>query len=445
MTAPFTSSVDAAEKRVGSVIASKYRLERLLGKGGMGAVYLVTHLGVERKFALKLLHHGMPGAREAEARFELEAQAAGRIGHPNIIDVFDLGQTDEGAPYMVMELLPGQSLAQRLEKGALPSAEALGIMLEVLRALEAAHDTGIIHRDIKPANIFLVERPDGTRGVKVLDFGIAKFAHAVDAKSASLTSTGAVVGSPLYMAPEQVNAERDIDARVDVWATGSTLYEALVGEPPHKAPTHAALIVRIVTTPVPSMRVRAPSVDPRLDAIVLRALSIDRAKRYASASEMRRALEGYEREAVDTDGGNHGPAPERKRIVRTALVATGLGIGLGLIFLWHRAAEPPAGTVAEAAPSLAQVVSAFVPALEPQPSAAPSAMSSASSAPSSSAVSVIKRDPGKMPLRPASAPSAEARVVCTAGQAMSEGHCCSIGMEWQKDHCDRPLGKTVPF
>ncbi|MEO8799625.1 MAG: serine/threonine-protein kinase, partial [Polyangiaceae bacterium] len=158
------------QSRVGTTIAGKYHLDRLLGKGGMGAVYQATHTGIDRKFALKLMHDHP--AADSEARFEREARAAGRIGHPNIVDVFDFGRTERGDPYIVMELCSGESLAERIVRGPLRQHAAAEIAVEILRALEAAHGAGIVHRDVKPANVFVNEDADGKRCVKVLDFGI---------------------------------------------------------------------------------------------------------------------------------------------------------------------------------------------------------------------------------------------------------------------------------
>ena len=265
-----------AADRIGSVIAGKYRLEELLGEGGMGAVFKATHVTVGKRFAVKLLHADVSKHPDAKRRFTQEAQAAARIGHPAILDVYDLGE-DDGSLYMVMELLVGESLAERVARGPLPITEALEYTMGTLTALEAAHGAGIIHRDVKPANVFLVAGAEGAAAVRVLDFGIAKFQEAADGAK---TSTGAVLGSAYYMAPEQVRAESEIDARADVWAVGATLYELLVGEPAHMAPTHAAVIAKIVMTPAPPVTARRPEADAKLNALVARALKIDPAERF---------------------------------------------------------------------------------------------------------------------------------------------------------------------
>ena len=345
-------------------------------------------------------------------------------------------------------------------------------MIEVLRALEAAHAAGIIHRDVKPANIFLVEKPDGGRGIKVLDFGIAKFST----HDATITRTGAVIGSPLYMAPEQVTAERDIDARVDVWAVGATLYELIVGVAAHRAPSHAALIVRIVTMPVSSMCLRRAEVDAELDAIVLRALAIDPAARFPSALEMRRALERHETSSassVPVPGSAHAPSRRRGALLATAALAVVAGAAL-VIMLGrniHLATDPGAEEPpADAGPKISDLLlddppahSAITPhprssaALGPSAPAAASARGSAVSASgaasspplasASSSASAARPGAAIAPARASrdAAASAESRAACAAGQAETNGHCCQIGLVWQEGVCARPLGTQVPF
>ncbi|HEY3493491.1 MAG TPA: serine/threonine-protein kinase, partial [Polyangiaceae bacterium] len=189
---------DEQPSRVGTLIAGKYRVDAELGRGGMGAVYRVTHVQVGRQFALKVLHKELAANREAGLRFMKEAQVAGRIGHPAILDIFDVGECDDGALFMLMELLRGQPLAAALEDQALDVAQATWIASELLEALAAAHRVGVLHRDVKPQNVFLALAADGRRVVKLLDFGIAKFQDASD--ESALTRTGKIVGSPLYMA-----------------------------------------------------------------------------------------------------------------------------------------------------------------------------------------------------------------------------------------------------
>lgn len=446
--------------RVGTTIAAKYRLDRLLGKGGMGAVYEATHTGIDRKFALKLMHEPAGRASDGEARFEREARAAGRIGHPNIVDVFDFGRTDEGDPYIVMELCAGESLAERVVRGPLPEKEASEIAVEMLRALEAAHAANIVHRDIKPANVFLCEGADGKKSVKVLDFGIAKFVEG----DVALTNTGAVIGSPLYMAPEQVRAEKDVDARVDVWSVGATLYELIAGVAAHNAPTHAAVIARIITVPAASLRSHREDIDPVLDAIVLRALAIDREARFATAAAMRVALDKYISGSADTvasmppvgvsqstaRSSRSATTSVGKRIPLAAIALVLAAVGIGLFFRRPRAvpATAESGTTgSDSAPSpspssaiaLATSTTALVTAVTsaslppPTPSAGVIAASSASAHAASTVRSVTPRA------------SSSVTPTCAAGEQPSLGHCCRIGLVWQSDRCDRPLATTAPF
>jgi serine/threonine protein kinase len=438
------------QSRVGTTIAGKYHLDRLLGKGGMGAVYQATHTGIDRKFALKLMHELADQAPDSEARFEREARAAGRIGHPNIVDVFDFGRTEEGAPYIVMELCEGESLAERIVRGPLPSQEACEVAVEMLRALEAAHEAGIVHRDIKPANVFLVVDANGKRSVKVLDFGIAKFVEG----DVTLTHTGAVIGSPLYMAPEQVLAEKDVDAQVDVWSVGATLYEMVTGVTPHKAPSHAAVIARIVTVPAVSMRTHREDIDPQLDAIVLRALSIDKTQRFATAAAMRVAIDNYLSGSANTVASlpplgvsqsstpKSKPAAKKKILVIAAIVLFSAVIAIALIGHHSPASNSGADTsqtpVADPFPSSSAAASL---------SSEPATSASASPTPETSAAAHLD---ASVPAVPSSRPASTHAVTpatpkCAPGEQLSLGHCCRAGLVWQEDRCDRPLATTAPF
>jgi len=217
----------------GQVIAGRYRLERLVGEGGMGLVYSATHTITRKSVALKFLK---VTGDEHVRRFLREARIAGTVRHPNIVEVHDILQLPGGgAPVMVMDLLRGESLAQRLEREQrVPLHELTAILLPVVSALGSAHALGIIHRDLKPENIFLTRGSAGGKdGVKVLDFGIAKLtAQEGDAASSGITHTGAVMGTPYYMAPEQVFGEKAIDHRADIWALGVILYECVSGRKP---------------------------------------------------------------------------------------------------------------------------------------------------------------------------------------------------------------------
>ncbi len=267
----------------GMTIDNKYRLEDMIGRGGMGVVYRAEHIGLRRKVAVKVLLRGHGAGSDAKKRFDREARAAGRLGHPNIVQVFDLGTLPDGSPYLVMELLEGEPLSNRLAiEGGLPIPEACEIVGEVLSALEAAHAGGIVHRDLKPDNVFLTS--DGR--VKILDFGISKQTD----ETMSLTRTGAVVGTPYYLAPEQARGERAVDVRVDLWAAGVLAFECLTGMLPFAADNYNALLAKILTgRPTPPAQIR-PSISPQLEAVVMMALAFDPENRFQSAAEMRQAL-----------------------------------------------------------------------------------------------------------------------------------------------------------
>jgi eukaryotic-like serine/threonine-protein kinase len=215
----------------GETVAS-YRVVRLLGKGGMGIVYLATHVALERHVALKVLRRDVSDDPEAATRFFTEARAVNRIGHQNIVDVTDFGTTSTGQCFFAMELLTGESLAGRLSReGALSLRRTLHVAVQVADAVAASHAAGIVHRDLKPNNIFLIERERDLDYVKLLDFGLAKLTQ-VDGGAIRTTLDGAVVGTPAYMSPEQCLGRKDVDHRTDIYALGVILYETIAGRLP---------------------------------------------------------------------------------------------------------------------------------------------------------------------------------------------------------------------
>ncbi len=272
---------------VGRTVEGKYRIEALIGQGGMGAVFRAVNIRIGKPVALKVLTASYTPGSEPERRFLREARLVGSIGHPSIVEVFDLGRLEDGKPFQVMELLEGQTLAERLRiEGALPEPEALDIAEQVLSALDAAHRRGVVHRDLKPENVYLAER-GATKTVKLLDFGVSK---SLSEHSLSLTMPGMVVGTPYYLSPEQARGARDVDHRVDIWSMGVLLYEVLTGALPFTAKTYEALLVKILETrPVLPSRYQ-PRLTPDVEAVVMRALDPDIAARFASAGEMRAEL-----------------------------------------------------------------------------------------------------------------------------------------------------------
>ena len=272
---------------IGNVLG-KYRIEAELSRGGMGAVYRARHEVLERPVAIKLLRPELTGSPDLLTRFVNEARAASAIRHPSIIEVIDFGQTDDGQAYLVMELLEGESLATRLQsRGRLAEGEAVRITCGIASALSAAHAKGIIHRDLKPDNVFLIADPDLGERAKVLDFGIAKLA---DMASQAQTQTGALMGTPLYMAPEQARSAASIDHRADLYSLGCILYELLTGKPPLVAEgTGEIIALHMFTQPDPPSTL-VPGITPALESIVMRLLDKEPAARFGSAADLSDAL-----------------------------------------------------------------------------------------------------------------------------------------------------------
>lgn len=275
----------------GTVLANKYRVERLLGRGGMGLVVEATNLKMDRRVALKFLHAEAMGNPIAVERFQREARAAGRIDHPHVARVFDVEELETGAPYMVMEYLEGIDLEVWLrQNGKLPVEQVATFMLQVCDAIAEAHRLGIVHRDIKPANLFVTHTATGLPFIKVLDFGISK---VVKDPIGSVTKTTSFLGSPLYMSPEQMKSSKDVDARSDIWSLGAVLFELLTGEVPFRAETIPELTLKVTLAPTPSVTLARPDVSALLESVVHRCLEKDRELRYGSAKELADALEPF--------------------------------------------------------------------------------------------------------------------------------------------------------
>lgn len=274
----------------GDVIADKYRIEAVVGRGGMSVVYRATHLHLDQLVAIKVLSAAALVMPEYVARLKREARAASRIRSEHVVRIFDIGElSTNGIPYLVMEHLVGADLAGVLAKrGPLPLHFAVECVLQACEALAEAHALGIIHRDLKPANLFLIEGVDGSPCVKVLDFGISRMIRR-NALS-QLTDPGTVLGTPSYMAPEQMEAAESIDARSDIWAIGAILFELLVGRPPFAGDSLPRLFVKIMRSKTPRPSAFRDDVDPGLDEVVARCLAIDPARRYATVADLAWAL-----------------------------------------------------------------------------------------------------------------------------------------------------------
>ena len=271
----------------GVVVAGRYRIERLLGEGGMGAVWSATHMLTHKPVALKFLKG--PANPELIRRFVREARAASAVRHPNVVEIHDIITLEDGLPAMVMDLLDGESLAQRLERaGAVPLGELASIMVAVVSAVGTAHAAGIVHRDLKPDNIYLARLGDGRVEPMVLDFGICKLnaADGAAAETSALTRTGSMMGTPYYMAPEQVFGEKDLDARADVWALGIILYECSSGRRPIGGDNFGQVIKMITAGSIPPLNQVAPHLPPEFTHMVARMLTQDRNQRLRDLREV---------------------------------------------------------------------------------------------------------------------------------------------------------------
>jgi eukaryotic-like serine/threonine-protein kinase len=284
-------TLDGTGFAAGDVILGKYRIERLLGKGGMGFVLEATHLGLEQPVAIKMLLPACATRVDIVARFSREARAAAKLKNEHVVRVTDVGALDGGAPYMVMEYLFGRDLETLIEeRGTIPISDAVEYVLEACEALAEAHARGVVHRDLKPGNLFLAERPDGRQVIKLLDFGISKALAKTDDQEESLTGTDVLMGSPRYMAPEQLRSARDVDTRADIWSLGVILYQLIAGTLPFDAETAPKLIAQIAgEDPMPIERAR-PGVPPALARAIMRCLEKDLERRFATVRELAAAI-----------------------------------------------------------------------------------------------------------------------------------------------------------
>ncbi len=278
--------------RPGEVICGKYRIENVVGTGGMGVVMGATDTSLNRAVAIKFLSPERVQREGAVARFLREARSAAAIQSEHVVRVFDVSTLPNGAPFIVMEHLRGGDLSQLLTtRGALSIEEACDYVLQACEALGEAHARGIVHRDLKPQNLFLAQRPDGSPLVKVLDFGISKAAFDGDgAPPQNLTATDTVMGTPLYMSPEQVRSLKNVDHRADIWALGSILFELLTMSPIFEAPSASALCAMIAMDPPTPLRARRPQAPAELEAVILRCLHKDPAGRFQDVGALAEAL-----------------------------------------------------------------------------------------------------------------------------------------------------------
>jgi serine/threonine protein kinase len=281
------------------VLAGRYRLLDLLGSGGMASVHLAEHITLGKRIAIKILDEDLCRDREHIDRFLQEARAASMIGHENIVDIIDFGPAPNGSVFYAMEHLEGETIAALLRReGRIPWARARTIMIQIARALSAAHGKGVIHRDLKPANCFMVRRADGRPFVKVLDFGIARVMVPDDRDGPALTRPGSVFGTAKYMAPEQACGAR-ADARTDIYAAAVCLYEMLTGSVPYDGDSFLRVLNKHITEPLMAPTTRAPDagISPFVEAVIVKALAKRPEDRYASMAELEAALS-----AIELDG-----------------------------------------------------------------------------------------------------------------------------------------------
>jgi serine/threonine-protein kinase len=311
---PPPSSSATTPLGLGEVLAGKYRVDRVIGAGGMGVVLEATHMELDQKVAIKMMREEGLRNAEARARFAREAKAAVRLKSNHVARVIDVGALENGAPYLVMEYLEGSDLGTVLEdRGALAIEEAVAFTLQACEAVAEAHGIGVVHRDLKPRNMFLTTSVDGKPLVKVLDFGISKLLRSNnETADVALTKTTDVMGSPSYMAPEQLKAARHADERSDIWSLGVILFELLTTRLPWEAESTSELCAMVFRDPPRSVRLLRPEVPAELEAVIGRCLAKERADRFPSVVELARALEPF---AVELAAG----AGERiARVARTS-------------------------------------------------------------------------------------------------------------------------------
>jgi serine/threonine-protein kinase len=278
--------------REGDVVAGKYRVERVLGAGGMGIVVAASHLHLQQRVAIKFLLPGVVAGPEAIARFLREARAAARIQSEYVARVLDAATLEDGTPFMVMEFLEGRDLAALLaERGPLPLEEAVGYVLQACEGIAEAHAAGIVHRDLKPSNFFLCERGGGRKTVKVLDFGVSKVAGgSATQPELSLTGSSAFLGSPLYMSPEQMASAKEVDERADIWSLGVTLFELVSGRVPFGGDSVTEVIAGVLQKPPLSLREVGRGLPPAFEAALARSLEKPREQRYQNVAEFAAAV-----------------------------------------------------------------------------------------------------------------------------------------------------------
>jgi serine/threonine protein kinase len=406
----------AAGVREGDVIAGKYRVDKILGAGGMGIVVAARHIQLDEKVALKFLLPEAVGNPDAVGRFVREARAAVKIKSEHVARVTDVGTLDNGSPYLVMEYLDGSDLSAWLkQRGAMPVEQAVDFVLQACQALAEAHALGIVHRDLKPANLFCILRADGQLSIKLLDFGISKVTTP-GTQGHDVTRTGALMGSPLYMSPEQMQMSKGVDARTDIWSLGVILFELMTGRPPFVADAVTELAIMVASEPAPALRVFCPQAPAGLERVVARCLEKSRANRFQTVGELALALKDFGSRAArisvervlgtlrkarlseaelpasgahplstvpaaaaitdanttaswgQTGAGTRAKSPG-KVVVATSAAALLVALGVGGVLIWRRATTTPAPPAPSAATAVipAPILSPSSVQVQPEP------------------------------------------------------------------------------
>lgn len=422
---------------VGQVIGGKLRIDRVIGTGGMGTVVAASHLELQHEVAVKVLDDEGAANPVTVERFLREARAVAKLRTEHVCRVLDVGRLDSGVPYIVMELLAGTDLQSAIAREPLPTALACEYIIQACVALAEAHAAGVVHRDLKPANLFVTRGADGGRFVKVLDFGIAKAATAAEAR---LTHTTAMLGSPGFMSPEQIQSARDVDLRTDIWALGATLHFLLSRELPFEGGNATEMATHVIVSPP-----RPLAVEPGLQAVVLRCLEKDPDARYQDVATLATALAPFAgpaaRRFVDAIAGTRpAPAPQvapgapvrdprKLALIAAAVALAGGGAVAGFLLIHHDAAPKTAAVTADAA-SAPPAPDATTTLVASRPAAPPDAASPEAASPGAAphgttrAVAASSEAAPQGAAQPAAAPQLErprkpSAVTCTGKSNLS--------------------------
>jgi len=274
----------------GAMIASKYRVLRVIGMGGMGKVVAALHVELNQTVAIKVMHPEMATETDSVRRFMREGKSAALLRSDHAVRIIDVGRLPSGVPYLVMEYLEGEDLDARRARRQLSVEEIVDYMAQAMTAIAEAHDAGLVHRDIKPQNLFLMRLPDGRERVKVLDFGLAKELPSIQSTNSALTTDNMLLGSPHYMSPEQIRTPTSVDGRTDIWALGAAMFKLLTGQPPYVSGTLHGVLARILADPAPHVRSLRPDVSPALDEVIARCMEKDLEKRFQSVHALLDAM-----------------------------------------------------------------------------------------------------------------------------------------------------------